>query len=258
MQMDRVFCFLAEVTAVARSTDLLIQHAIASRPLELKAAANRPQACSAPSRGYANEFSIRIITAPLARPRMANTIQEELQGIAAFLAVIWGVFLLDAILPFDLAAWGVVPRTTSGLIGIPAMPFLHANWQHIVSNTVPLFILLVLLAGSKANSWEVVATIVLASGGLLWLIGRPAVHVGASGLIFGLIGFLIVSGLLERRFIPLAISVGVIFFYGGSLLWGIVPLGDRHVSWEGHLSGAIAGGVIAYWLTWGQAENASI
>ena len=129
------------------------------------------------------------------------------------------------------------------------MPFLHANWQHLVSNTVPLFILLVLLAGSKARSWEVVIAIVLASGLLLWLIGRPAVHLGASGLVFGLIGFLIVSGLMERRFVPLVISVGVIFFYGGSLLGGIMPWVDRHVSWEGHLSGAIAGGVIAYWLT---------
>jgi membrane associated rhomboid family serine protease len=84
---------------------------------------------------------------------------------------------------------------------------------------------------------------------LLWLFGRPANHIGASGLIFGLIAFLIVSGLLERRFVPLVISVVVIFFYGGSLLLGVVPRLGSHVSWDGHLFGAVAGGIIAYVLT---------
>lgn len=180
---------------------------------------------------------------------MQHTIQQEIKGVFAFVGAIWAVFFLEYVLPFDLTSFGLVPRTLTGLVGIPAMPFLHANWQHIVSNTLPLFVLLILLAGSKANSWAVVVEVVLLGGGLLWLFGRPATHIGASGLIFGLIAFLIVSGLLERRFVPLVISVVVIFFYGGSLLLGVVPRLGSHISWDGHLFGALAGGIVAYLLT---------
>ncbi len=167
----------------------------------------------------------------------------------AFIGAIWAVFLLELILPFDLRSLGLVPRTLTALVGIPAMPFLHANWQHIISNTLPLFVLLILLAGSKANSWAVVVEVVLIGGALLWLFGRPATHIGASGLIFGLMAFLIVSGLLERRFVPLVISVVVILFYGGTLLLGVVPRLGSHISWDGHLFGALAGGIVAYRLT---------
>ena len=169
----------------------------------------------------------------------------------AFVGVIWGVFLLDCALPYDLASFGLTPRTVRGLAGIPLTPFLHASWQHIISNTLPLVVLLVLLAGSRARSWLVVAEIVLLGGGLLWLAGRPATHVGASGLIFGLIAFLIVSGLLERRLVPLLIALGVGFAYGGTLLSGIVPRFGSHISWDGHLCGAIAGVLIAFLSTQG-------
>ena len=175
------------------------------------------------------------------KPKLA----AEVQGVLAFLAAIWIAFAVASVLP-SLNDYGVKPRTLSGLAGIPAMPFLHANLQHVVSNTVPLFVLLMLLAGSKARSWEIVAAIVLLGGALLWLFGRFANHIGASGLIFGLIGFLIVSGLLEKRLIPLAISLVVGFLYGGTLLSGVVPKLGSHVSWDGHLCGAIAGGIVAY------------
>jgi membrane associated rhomboid family serine protease len=178
-----------------------------------------------------------------------HTIQQEIKGVMAFIGAIWAVFILECVLPVDLTSFGLVPRTLTGLVGIPAMPFLHANLQHIASNTVPLFVLLILLAGSKANSWAVVVAIVSLGGALLWLLGRPAIHIGASGLIFGLMGFLILSGILERRVVPLVISVLVIFFYGGSLLLGVVPRLGSHISWDGHLFGAVAGGIIAYRLT---------
>lgn len=180
---------------------------------------------------------------------MQHTIRQEIKGVIAFVAALWAVFLLQHVLPFDLTSFGLVPRTWTGLVGIGAMPFLHANSQHILSNTFPVFILLILLAGSRANSWAVVLAIVLLGGVLLWLFGRPANHIGASSLVFGLIAFLIVSGLLERRLLPLVISIFVVFFYGGSLLLGVVPRLGSHISWDGHLFGAIAGGIIAYVLT---------
>ncbi len=181
----------------------------------------------------------------------AHTIREELEGIVEFLAVIWAVFVISRFFP-GLDQFGVVPRTLGGLIGIPAAPFLHLNLRHILSNTFPLFILLVLLAGSKARTWEIVADIVVLGGGLLWLFGRPKTcAIGASGLIFGLITFLILSGFLEKRLIPLAIAILVGFIYGGTLLSGVLPQVDSQISWEGHLCGAVAGGIVAYALTRG-------
>jgi membrane associated rhomboid family serine protease len=178
----------------------------------------------------------------------SRTVPEELHGVVLFIGAVWGVFLLSLAFP-RLDQYGVVPRTLIGLVGIPAMPFLHQNLGHIVGNTIPLFVLLTLLSGSRARSWEVVVDIILLGGGLLWVVGRPAVHIGASGLISGLTSFLILSGFLEKRIIPLLIAVLVGFFYGGSLVLGVIPRFGSPVSWEGHLCGAIAGGVIAYLLT---------
>jgi membrane associated rhomboid family serine protease len=178
----------------------------------------------------------------------AHTIREELTGIGVFIAAIWSVFALSFVFP-SLDQYGVVPRTVGGLVGIVAAPFLHANLGHIVSNTVPLFILLVLLAGSKAQSWAIVVEIVLLGGFLLWLFGRSADHIGASGLIFGLIAFLLVSGFLEKRFIPLLVSLAVGFLYGWTLLWGVTPRLGSSISWDGHLWSAVAGAIVAYALT---------
>lgn len=173
-------------------------------------------------------------------------VKEELPLVLIFIAAIWVVFILDRFLPLEQL--GLVPRDLGGLTGIVAMPFLHADWKHIVSNTMPLLILLTLLAGSKANSRLIVAGIMLLSGGLLWLFGRgSALHIGASGLVFGLAVFLIASGFLERRMVPLLVAVLVMFLYGSSLLTGIMPF-QQGVSWDGHLFGGLAGGLMAWTL----------
>jgi membrane associated rhomboid family serine protease len=180
---------------------------------------------------------------------MKHAVREELFGVFAFVGVVWCVFIVGQVLPLDIKAYGVTPRTLVGLAGIPAMPFLHASWGHLVSNTLPLTILLFLLAGSNANSWAVVVSIIIVGGALLWLFGRSATHIGASGLIYGLIAFLILSGILERRVVPLVIAILVGFLYGGTLVSGVIPGSATHVSWEGHLFGAIAGGIVAKLLT---------
>ncbi len=166
---------------------------------------------------------------------VTHTVREELRGVLVFVGVVWCVFVVGLVLPFSINALGVTPRSLFGLVGIPLMPFLHADLNHLLSNTIPLTVLLLLLAGSKANSWSIVAFIILLSGSMLWLFGRPATHVGASGLIFGLIAFLLVSGILERRIVPLLIAIVVGFLYGGTLLTGIIPDLGSHISWEGHL-----------------------
>ncbi len=181
-------------------------------------------------------------------PIASVTIREELGEIAAFIAVIWAVFVVSRFIP-RLECYGVVPRTLRGLAGIPAMPFLHKDLHHILGNTFPLFILLALLVGSRGGAWLVVAELVLLGGLLLWLFGRSKVHIGASGLIFSLIAFLIVSGFLEKRIVSFAVAVVVGVIYGGTLISGVLPRLKSHISWEGHLCCAVAGGMLAYALT---------
>jgi membrane associated rhomboid family serine protease len=180
---------------------------------------------------------------------MKHTIREEITGVLALVGAIWCVFIAGQLLPIGLESYGVIPRTLGGLIGVVMMPFLHADLAHLLNNTIPLTILLLLLAGSRANSWMVVVAITLLGGILLWLFGRPAVHLGASGLIYGLIAFLLVSGVLERRLVAVVIAIVVGFIYGGTLVSGILPSWGSHVSWDGHLFGAIAGAMVARFAT---------
>jgi membrane associated rhomboid family serine protease len=189
-----------------------------------------------------------------------HTVREELVGVLAFVGAIWAVFIVGQVLPFRLESFGITPRTSGGLIGILAAPFLHANLEHLINNTVPLTVLLLLLAGSKPQSWAIVASTVIFSGALLWLFGRPATHIGASSLIYGLTAYLVVSGIREERIIPLIIAIVVGLLYGGTLALGLIPRWGSQVSWEGHLFGAIAGGVIAYLMTkdGDRSENAVI
>lgn len=174
---------------------------------------------------------------------MKHRIKEELQGVGIFVGIIWLVFLVDSILEVELRNWGVEPRSLWGLTGIFTMPFLHGNWQHLVGNTVPLVVLLCLLAGSRTNSFGIVASLTLIGGALLWLLGPPSdIHIGASGLIYGLITFLIVAGITEKRPMALAVAVLVGVLYGTTLLGGILPFTvNEGVSWQGHLAGATAG-----------------
>ncbi|QTR51120.1 rhomboid family intramembrane serine protease [Candidatus Thiothrix anitrata] len=175
-----------------------------------------------------------------------HRIREELPAVALFLLAIWGVFLLDLILPLE--RFGLVPRDFGGLLGVVTMPFLHGSFTHLLNNSVPLAVLLTLLAGSRADSRLAVLVVAILGGVLLWLFGRGnAIHIGASGLVFGLAVFLIVSGIRERRFVPLLVSGFVVFTYGTTLLAGILPW-QQGVSWDGHLFGGIAGAIAAFVL----------
>nr|CAA6807925.1 MAG: Rhomboid family intramembrane serine protease [uncultured Thiotrichaceae bacterium] len=176
-----------------------------------------------------------------------HRVREELPLVLLFVAMIWGVFLLDQFLPLEQL--GLVPRDMGGMVGIVAMPFLHGSLGHIISNTLPLLVLMTLLAGSKGNSRVIVVVVAVLGGVLLWLFGRgSSLHIGASGLVFGLAVFLIVSGFLERRTVPVIVALVVTFLYGSSLLSGIMPF-QKGVSWDGHLFGGVAGGLTAwFWV----------
>ena len=165
--------------------------------------------------------------------------------VISYVVCLWIVYGLSVFVP-DLNQWGVIPRSTSGLPGILSMHFLHGSFGHLLSNSVPLLILLLLLVLARQDAIRIAIVIAILAAGLLWIVGRNATHIGASVLVFGLIAFLITSGFVEKRFLFILISFVVLFFFGGSLLWGIMPSFGGRVSWEGHLCGVIAGTSLAF------------
>jgi len=175
----------------------------------------------------------------------AHSFKDELVGISLLLGVIWGLSCVGFFREDIRESLALIPRTLGGLNGIVTMPLVHGNFGHLLGNTVTLAVLLLLLAGSRARSWVIVSMIALVNGSLLWLLGGAGAHIGASGLVLGLITYLIFSGILERRPVPLLISAVVAMLYGPSLIWNLIPL-SLQTSWTGHLFGAAAG-VLAAW-----------
>ena len=166
--------------------------------------------------------------------------------ILQFVGAIYILFFASLLLP--ITQFGIVPRTAKGIAGIFLAPFFHGSFRHLISNTVPLIVLLFILnTFYPKKAVSVVVFSALAGGFLVWLLGRSANHIGASGLIYGLAAFLMANGFIEKKMVPLMISVGVILLYGG-MVWGVFPSVNRYISWEGHLFGAIAGVLAAYLL----------
>lgn len=162
--------------------------------------------------------------------------------------IIWAVYLLNIIVFFsDFRAFGIRPRETSGLLGVLLSPFLHGSWAHLISNSIPLFILTFLIVQFYSKIWIPVTVFSVLGGGFaVWLFAQTnSNHIGASGVIFSYIGFLLFSGIFRRSVKSILIGVIIVFLYGGALLSGIVP-GQEGISWQGHLFGAIAGIILAY------------
>ena len=171
---------------------------------------------------------------------MGNKILRNLKGICFLMLILYGILIIDLFIPFSINAYGIVPRTKIGLIGIFTSPFLHGGLQHLISNSIPLVIMLLILSVFYEKKWiPVLAIIVLIGGGLTWVFGANGNHIGASGLIYGLAGFLISNGIIEKNIKSLIITVFIGLLYGG-LIFGVLPT-DRLISWEGHLFGAIGG-----------------
>jgi membrane associated rhomboid family serine protease len=180
-------------------------------------------------------------------------VKATVASVTLLLALMWIVGMVNILFDYRLSEYGVVPRTVDGLIGIPLMPFLHGSFDHLLVNTLPAVILggLVAIQGSKKFLTATVF-ITLVGGGALWVVGRSAVHVGASGLIFGYFGYLIARAWYTRSLGAVLIAVVVAVVYGGILL-GVLPFFQEGVSWEGHLTGLIAGALAAR-VMWKQGE----
>ena len=166
-------------------------------------------------------------------------------------AVMWLVKIIEVSLGIDLSRYGIMPHSAKGLIGILTLPFLHGSWEHLLSNTVPILVLgtaLYYCYPSLAN--RVLLITYLASGLITWCIGdSDSVHIGASALVYGLNLFLIFSGFIRGNRMLIVISLIMVFLYG-SFIWGMIPslAVPQNISWEGHLSGAIIGVLLAFFL----------
>jgi len=177
-----------------------------------------------------------------------NSNKTEVFGYPILLLILmWTIFFADHQLGLDLYHWGVHPRETDGLKGILFMPLIHSqrDINHLFNNSLPTFVLLAsLIYFYRKLAFRVVFWIWLGTGLLTWLGARESYHIGMSGVIYGLAGFLFVSGAI-RKYRPLmGVSLFVTFLYG-SLIWGIFPM-QTHVSWEGHLFGLGMGILLAF------------
>jgi membrane associated rhomboid family serine protease len=174
--------------------------------------------------------------------------RDDLEITFICLAFLWAICFLSMVLPFDLRGYGIVPRSVHGLPGLFFSPFLHSGVGHLFSNSLALAPLLFFaLAYSRKLALKAVVFIALVGGAGTWLFGMShTVHIGASGVIFGLIGYLLTIGLFRRNISALFVSVVVAFYYGWALsgLFVVVP----GVSWTGHFFGFLAG-VAAAWIT---------
>ncbi|MBE9203087.1 rhomboid family intramembrane serine protease [Synechocystis salina LEGE 06099] len=176
------------------------------------------------------------------------TLQSQFSIIVSFLAIFWLLEILDAfVFRGSLDQFGIYPRSLEGLRGILFAPFLHADFGHLIANSVPFVILAWLVMLQEVSDFWIVTVITMVVGGLgVWLIAPPnTVTVGASILIFGYLGFLLLRGWFQKNLASIVLSIVVLVLYG-SALWGLLP-GRPGVSWQGHLFGFI-GGAIAAWL----------
>ena len=162
-----------------------------------------------------------------------------------FPAVLWVVHLLSLFFNLKLGGMGILPRDLPGLMGIVTGPLIHAEYAHLISNTIPLIILgWIIFFFFRRISYLLFFFIYLITGMLVWILAREVYHIGASGIVYGFVSFLFFSGIFRRDNKSIALALMVTFLYGG-IVWGVLP-GQKGISWESHLFGAIAGIVAAY------------
>ncbi len=162
-----------------------------------------------------------------------------------FVTVLWSVHVLALLLDTNFAKYGLQPQSLYGLPGIVTSPFLHGSFSHLGSNSIPLLVLgTALFYFYREVAIKVFIYGLFITGLWVWVMARPTIHIGASGIVYCLAAFLFVSGIIRRYPRLMALSLLVVFLYGG-LVWGIFPLREQ-VSWESHLMGMLAGIVLAF------------
>ena len=162
-----------------------------------------------------------------------------------FIFFMWLVKIVEVLFELDFSGFGIFPLTVNGLPGIILSPFIHADFNHLFNNSLPLFFLSIALFYFYSEvALNVFILTFFITGLLVWIAGRDAWHIGASGLVYGLASFLFFSGIIRRYFRLIALSLLIVFLYG-SMVWGIFPGIYKNVSWESHMLGFFSGVVLA-------------
>lgn len=172
-------------------------------------------------------------------------LQNNIWMLLLFMGLLWGIHCINWLLNYRLNILGIYPRHFSGLIGIIFAPFLHADFNHLFFNSIPLFVLgsFVTLNGWH-NFWCVTLLIIALSGFGIWLVGRRGIHIGASALIMGYWSYLLLNAFTQGTLLAFVLA-GVCLYYFGGLVLHLFPTEVRS-SWEGHLCGFVAGVIAAY------------
>lgn len=160
-------------------------------------------------------------------------------------AVLWLIHLISSLFDISLSQFGVLPRNFSGIFGIITSPLIHGSFSHLISNTAPLVILgLSIFYFYPKSAYRSFIIVYAGTGLLVWLFGREVYHIGASGIVYGYVSFLFFNGLFRKDNKSIALSLLVVFLYGG-LVWGVLP-GMPGISWESHFFGAVMGLIAAF------------
>jgi membrane associated rhomboid family serine protease len=165
-----------------------------------------------------------------------------------FVFVMWLVKIIEVLFEIDFSFLGIYPLEMKGLPGIFFSPFIHEDFKHLFNNSIPLFLLATAVfyfyseVALKVSVWTLLLT-----GFLVWIAGREAWHIGASGLVYGLVSFLFFSGIIRRYYRLIALSLLVVFIYG-SMVWGMLPEFYKNVSWESHMLGFFSGIILSVWF----------
>lgn len=164
---------------------------------------------------------------------------------STFVMLLWLVKVIEISFGISLVSLGIFPRKISGLIGIITAPLIHADFNHLISNSLPLLFLGLGISYSyPTKSKKLFIGVYILHGLLVWIIARQAYHIGASGLVYGFVSFLFFSGIIRRDNRSIALALIVTLFYGG-LTWGVLPI-KAEISWEAHLFGSLIGIMFAF------------
>ncbi len=177
---------------------------------------------------------MNIMNAPVKKERLTS-----FEIITSVIVLLWIILAVNFFLPIN--SYGIIPRDINGLKGVIFSPFLHANMYHLIANSITLFFLgLIFITLERRRAIMITLYLIICGGLGTWIIGRSgAVHIGSSGVIYGIMGYLFFIGIFSRNIKTILVSLVTFFFYGGAI-WGILPV-NSFVSWESHLCGLFSG-----------------
>lgn len=179
---------------------------------------------------------------------LLSLIQGNQAVLLTGIVIMWGVHILNVLLGYRLNYLGIYPRHVFGLPGIIFSLFLHGDFNHLFFNTIPLYVLAnFILLGGRTLFFQVTAVVILVTGSLVWLFSRKGLHIGASGLIMGYWGYLIMNAYEHPSVLSVFLVIITVYYFGG-LASALLPSSDKDVSWEGHIFGFISGLVAHYFF----------